>query len=68
GDCDTNAEIAAQLNLSPATVKSHVEDLLRKLQVPSRHRALVRALRLGLITVGDLTLRPKAEKNPPNGG
>ncbi|MCS6862492.1 MAG: LuxR C-terminal-related transcriptional regulator, partial [Abditibacteriales bacterium] len=25
GDCDTNAEIAAQLNLSPATVKSHVE-------------------------------------------
>lgn len=53
--CDTNKEIAAQLGMSAATVKSHADDLFHKLRVHSRSHALGRALRLGLITLRDLT-------------
>ena len=57
---DSREEIAARLRVAPATVKSHIESLYRKLRVRSRGFAVGRALRLGLITPQDLI-------PPPNG-
>jgi DNA-binding NarL/FixJ family response regulator len=45
----TNAEIADRLEVSPRTVKTHVQNLLTKLDVPDRTGAVARAFRLGLI-------------------
>ena len=42
-------EIAAQLVLSPLTVKKHTQRLYRKLGVSSRRAAVAEARRLGLI-------------------
>ncbi|MEX1142678.1 MAG: response regulator transcription factor [Thermoleophilaceae bacterium] len=44
----TNREIAAQLHLSPHTVKEHTSSLYRKLEVRNRAEAVQRAERLGL--------------------
>jgi DNA-binding NarL/FixJ family response regulator len=44
----TNREIAAQLFLSPHTVKEHTSALYRKLEVRNRAEAVRRAERLGL--------------------
>jgi two-component system response regulator DesR len=44
----TNREIAAQLHLSPHTVKEHTSGLYRKLDVRNRAEAVQRAERLGL--------------------
>ena len=44
----TNREIAAQLHLSPHTVKEHTSALYRKLEVRNRAEAVQRAERLGL--------------------
>ena len=41
----TNKEIAAALGISPATVKRHMENILRKLQLKNRVAAAVYALR-----------------------
>jgi len=43
-----NAEIAAELHLSPATVKNHVAEILRKLGVENRVEAAAMAVRAGL--------------------
>jgi two-component system response regulator DesR len=45
----TNREIAAELYLSPYTVKEHTSALYRKLGVRNRAEAVQRAQRLGLI-------------------
>ena len=45
----SNPEIAAQLHLSPNTVKTHVRNLYAKLGVEKRTQALRRARELGLI-------------------
>lgn len=45
----TNEEIAIRLNSSPATVKTHLLHLFRKLDVRDRVSAAVSALRLGLL-------------------
>jgi two-component system response regulator DesR len=45
----TNREIAAQLHLSPHTVKEHTSALYRKLEVRNRAEAVQRAQRLGLL-------------------
>jgi DNA-binding CsgD family transcriptional regulator/pimeloyl-ACP methyl ester carboxylesterase len=45
----SNAEIAAQLVLSPHTVHRHVANLRRKLRQPSRAAAVAEAAKLGLI-------------------
>jgi DNA-binding NarL/FixJ family response regulator len=43
-----NAEIAERLFISQNTVKSHVSNILAKLQVENRVQAAVRAIRGGL--------------------
>ena len=40
----TNKEIAAVLGISPATVKRHLENILRKLQLKNRVEAAIYAL------------------------
>ena len=66
--CNSNEEIAEALSLSPETVKTHVKNLYRKLRVGSRAYAVGRALRLGLLTLQDLTPPPNGGDNPPDGG
>jgi DNA-binding NarL/FixJ family response regulator len=45
----TNQEIAAVLIISPTTVKTHVQNILQKLDVSDRTQAAVYAVRCGLI-------------------
>lgn len=44
-----NSEIASELFLSPATVKTHLNHIYAKLEVRGRHEAAARALQLGLV-------------------
>jgi DNA-binding NarL/FixJ family response regulator len=46
----TNAEVAAGLFLSVATVKTHIEHIIAKLGVADRTQAAVRAVELGILT------------------
>jgi DNA-binding NarL/FixJ family response regulator len=48
----TNAEIAAELHLSDATVKTHVARILFKLNLRDRTQAVVVAYETGLVTPG----------------
>lgn len=47
----SNKEIAHNLSVSEKTVKSHVSNILRKLDVPSRTQAALYAVRLGLVSI-----------------
>lgn len=47
-DGSSNAEIADELHITPRTVATHIENLMRKLDVHSRVEIVVTALRLGL--------------------
>jgi DNA-binding NarL/FixJ family response regulator len=47
----TNWEISTILNISPTTVKNHVQNIIRKLGVENRGQAAVKALSLGLISI-----------------
>ncbi|MEV4256572.1 response regulator transcription factor, partial [Spirillospora sp. NPDC049652] len=48
----TNAELAAHLHLSEATVKTHVARILSKLDLRDRAQAIIVAYETGLITPG----------------
>jgi transcriptional regulator EpsA len=45
----TNADIAGILNLSPWTVKNHVQTILKKLQAQTRSHAVARAMSMGIL-------------------
>jgi len=47
----SNKEIAHILSLSEKTVKTHVSNILSKLNVPSRTQAALYAVRIGLVSV-----------------
>lgn len=46
----TNREMGAALGLSPETIKTHVANILGKLQARDRTQAAVIGLRLGLVS------------------
>ncbi|MGI8595260.1 MAG: response regulator [Solirubrobacteraceae bacterium] len=48
----TNTEIAAQLIVSPETIKTHVAHVLTKLDARDRTQAVIRAYQSGFITPG----------------
>ena len=50
----SNTEIAEALCITEATVKTHVSSILAKLGLPSRTRAALYALKIGLITLNDI--------------
>jgi two-component system, NarL family, response regulator LiaR len=47
----SNREIAARLAVSPETIKSHVANLLSKLELPNRTALVAQAFRLGLTEI-----------------
>ena len=51
----SNRTIAAALNVSEETVKTHVANVLAKLQVENRAQAAVQALKRGLVSIDDLS-------------
>ncbi len=50
----SNLEIAEKLCITEATVKTHVSSILAKLDLPSRTRAALYALKIGLIALDDV--------------
>ena len=44
-----NAGIAADLHISPKTVKNHISNILMKLQIENRIQAAVYAVRSGIV-------------------
>jgi NarL family two-component system response regulator LiaR len=50
----SNKEIAAALAVSDETVKTHVGNVLSKLQAENRAQAVVQALKRGLVALEDL--------------
>ncbi len=50
----SNHEIASALHIGDETVKTHVGNLLAKLQVENRSQAIVQALKRGLVKLEDL--------------
>jgi two-component system, LuxR family, response regulator FixJ len=52
----TQKQIAAVLTLSPKTVATHIQNLLRKLGVHSRAQAVVAAYRDGFVSAGSLLM------------
>jgi transcriptional regulator EpsA len=46
----TNWEIGSIMEISPLTIKNHVQNILRKMDVENRSQAASKALKLGLIT------------------
>ena len=52
----TNREIAAELVVSEETIKTHVGNILSKLQMTQRTQAVIAALKQGLISLDEIDL------------
>lgn len=52
----TNWEISNILNISPLTVKNHVQNIIRKLNVENRSQAAAKAAKIGLIAGANPTM------------
>jgi two-component system, NarL family, response regulator LiaR len=52
----TNREIAQTLHVSEETVKTHVGNILSKLQLSHRTQAVIYALKQGLVSIDDIEL------------
>jgi len=52
----SNQEIADALFITEKTVKTHVSNILSKIQLPSRTQAAIYALKTGLISLDDIEL------------
>jgi DNA-binding NarL/FixJ family response regulator len=52
----SNREIAEELVITERTVKAHVSNILGKLGLPSRTRAALYALKIGLVSLADADL------------
>jgi DNA-binding NarL/FixJ family response regulator len=52
----SNTEIADALFITESTVKTHVSNILAKLNLPSRTRAALYALKIGLISINDVEM------------
>ena len=50
----SNKEIAGRLVIAEATVKTHVSSILAKLNLPSRTRAALYALKIGLVSLEEM--------------
>jgi DNA-binding CsgD family transcriptional regulator len=48
----TNVDIARALELSPWTVKNHVQTILKKLSAHTRSHAVARAISMGIVDSG----------------
>jgi DNA-binding NarL/FixJ family response regulator len=59
-----NKQIAAELRLAESTVKAHVTEILRKLNLYSRNKAVVEISKLGLPSLDSLSLA-KADRPRP---
>jgi DNA-binding NarL/FixJ family response regulator len=55
----SNIEIAEKLSITEATVKTHVSSILAKLDLPSRTRAALYALKVGLVGLDDIDVGVK---------
>jgi NarL family two-component system response regulator LiaR len=50
----SNSEVAEELVITEATVKTHVSSILGKLNLPSRTRAALYALKIGLVSLEEV--------------
>lgn len=55
----TNKEITERMTpISEKTVKSHINSMMNKLGLPSRHKAALYALKTGLVSLDEIELPP----------